>query len=147
MTGSTGDYLNFLLPGILVMAVTMVTMYTGMDRNNDISKGIFDRFRTLPRWNPYALIGSLLVDTIRYTLASTIIIVLRIVLGYRPDGGIPGVLLGVALLLVFCFSLSWKWTTLGLIDAIGKVSYEYEHDVTISFEFCQQHFCRIANDA
>ncbi len=115
LTGSTGDYLDFLLPGILVMAVTMVTMYTGIDLNNDISKGIFDRFRTLPIWHPSTLIGSLIVDALRYSLASAIIIILGLVLGFRPDGGLQGVLLGVVLLLVFCFSLSWVWTTLSLI--------------------------------
>lgn len=115
LSGSTSEYLEFLVPGVLVMSVTMITMYTGIDLSNDISKGVIDRFRTLPIWHPSALVGSLIVDSLRYTLASTIIIVLGMVLGFRPDSGILGVLLGVALLLVFCFSLSWIWTTLGLI--------------------------------
>ncbi|WP_396652962.1 ABC transporter permease [Metabacillus arenae] len=112
---STGDYLQFLLPGILVQTVTMITMYTGIDLNKDISKGIFDRFRTLPIWRPAALVGALLVDAVRYTMASTIMIVLGMALGFRPEGGTLGVLLAVVLLLVFCFSLSWIWTTLGLL--------------------------------
>ncbi len=48
IAGSTSEYLQFLLPGILVMTVAQITMYTGIDLNNDIRKGIFDRFRTLP---------------------------------------------------------------------------------------------------
>lgn len=115
IAGSTSEYLQFLLPGVLVMTVAQITMYTGMDLNNDIRKGIFDRFRTLPIWLPSALIGSLIIDTFRYTAASTIMIVLGLILGFRPDGGFLGVIGAVAIILFFSFSLSWVWTTLGLI--------------------------------
>ena len=115
IAGSTAEYLQFLLPGILVMTVAQITMYTGIDLNNDIRKGIFDRFRTLPIWLPSALIGALLVDVIRYSMASVIMIALGLALGFRPEGGLPGVLGAIAMILIFSFSLSWVWTTLGLI--------------------------------
>ncbi|MCM3714661.1 ABC transporter permease [Alkalihalobacillus oceani] len=115
IAGSTSDYLQFLLPGILAMTVCQITMYTGVDLNNDIRKGIFDRFRTLPIWLPSALAGSLLVDSVRYIMASSIMIVLGLILGFRPEGGIVGVLGAIALIIVFCFSLSWIWTTLGIV--------------------------------
>lgn len=115
IAGSTADYLQFLLPGILVMTVSQITMYTGIDLNNDIRKGIFDRFRTLPIWLPSALIGALLVDVIRYSMASFIMIGLGLALGFRPEGGLSGVLMAIVMILVFSFSLSWVWTTLGLI--------------------------------
>lgn len=115
IAGSTGDYLQFVLPGILVMTVTMITMYTGIELNNDITKGVFDRFRTLPIWRPAVLVGALLVDMVRYSVASAIMITLGLILGFRPEGGLIGVVSGVAILLVFSFSLSWIWTTLGLI--------------------------------
>lgn len=115
IAGSTADYLQFLLPGILVMTVAQITMYTGIDLNNDIRKGIFDRFRTLPIWLPSALIGALLVDVIRYSMASFIMIGLGLALGFRPEGGPSGVLMAIGMILIFSFSLSWIWTTLGLI--------------------------------
>lgn len=115
IAGSTDEYLQFLLPGILVMTVAQITMYTGIDLNNDIRKGIFDRFRTLPIWLPSALIGSLLVDVIRYSMASVIMICLGFVLGFRPEGGMMGILGAIGLILVFSFSLSWIWTVFGLI--------------------------------
>lgn len=115
IAGSTAEYLQFLLPGILVMTVVTITMYTGMEINNDISKGVFDRFRSLPIWAPSVLVGMLLMDTVRYSIASAIMIGLGMIMGFRPDGGAVGVLLAVGLLLVFSFSLSWIWTTLGLI--------------------------------
>ncbi len=114
LAGSPTEYLQELLPGILVMTVTMITMYTGMALNTDIGKGIFDRFRSLPIWRPAVLVGMLLADTVRYTLASLVVIVLGVALGFRPDGGALGVLAAIVLLLVFSFSLSWVWTTIGM---------------------------------
>jgi len=114
LAGSPSDYLQQLLPGILVMTVSWITMYTGQALNTDISKGIFDRFRSLPIWRPAVLVGMLLADTVRYTLASAVVIALGVALGFRPDGGPVGVVLAVALLLVFAFSLSWVWTAVGL---------------------------------
>jgi ABC-2 type transport system permease protein len=114
LAGSPSEYLQLLLPGILVMTVSWITMYTGQALNTDISKGIFDRFRSLPIWRPAVLVGMLLADTVRYTLASAVVIALGVALGFRPDGGPVGVVLAVALLLVFAFSLSWVWTAVGL---------------------------------
>ncbi len=96
------------------MTVTMITMYTGMNLNTDISKGVFDRFRSLPIWRPAVLVGALLADALRYTMASLVVIVLGLILGFRPDGGVGGVIMAVGLLLVFSFSLSWVWTSIGL---------------------------------
>jgi ABC-2 type transport system permease protein len=120
IAGSTGEYLDFVLPGILVMTVAMITMYTGLDLNKDIQKGVFDRFRTLPFWRPAALVGALLVDALRYLLASTIIIALGALLGFRPENGFGGLVLGVLILLLFAFCLSWIWTFLSLIVRTEK---------------------------
>jgi len=115
LAGSVKEYVQQLIPGILVMTVAMISMYTAIGINTDITKGVFDRFRSLPFWRPAVLVGALLGDTVRYTIASTVVIVLGVILGFRPEGGIIGVLLGLGLLLVFAFSLSWIWTMLGLL--------------------------------
>ncbi|MEU9359222.1 ABC transporter permease [Streptomyces sp. NPDC048301] len=115
LAGSTESYIQFLLPGILVMSVVMITMYTGLAVNTDIEKGVFDRFRTLPIWRPAPMVGYLLGDVVRYLLASAVMLVVGIVIGYRPQGGVLGVLAGVALLLVFSFAFSWIWTMFGLM--------------------------------
>jgi ABC-2 type transport system permease protein len=90
-------------------------VYTGVTLNTDIASGAFDRFRSLPVWRPAPIIGGLIGDTGRYLLASTLVILLGFAMGFRPDGGLGGVLLGVVLVLVFAFSLSWIWTALGLL--------------------------------
>ena len=115
LAGSPGEYVQYLLPGILLQTVVMITMYTGVALNNDITKGVFDRFRTLPIWRPSAIVGALLGDALRYTLASAVVLGLGLILGFRPGGGPLGVLLGVLVVLVFAFSLSWVWTMFGLL--------------------------------
>ena len=115
LAGSPSDYIQFVLPGILVMSVVMITMYTGVSVNIDIEKGVFDRFRSLPIWRPSAMVGYLLGDALRYTIASVVMLAVGLLLGYRPDGGFVGVVAGVALLLVFSFAFSWIWTMFGLM--------------------------------
>ncbi|MEO3751551.1 ABC transporter permease [Streptomyces sp. B6B3] len=115
LAGSTTEYLQFLLPGIMVMSVVMTTMYTGVAVNTDIEKGVFDRFRTLPVWRPSAMVGYLLGDAFRYSMASVVILVVGLVMGYRPDGGPLGVAAGILLLVAFSFAFSWVWTMFGLL--------------------------------
>lgn len=115
LAGSTGEYLQFLLPGILAQTVVMLTMYTGLSLHNDIKKGIFDRFRSLPIWQPAVLTGALLGDALRYTIASLVIIVIGLTLGFQPEAGISGMALAVGMLLIFAFSFSWIWTAVGIV--------------------------------
>lgn len=115
LAGSTQEYLQFLLPGILVQTIVMITVYTGIALNTDLTRGVFDRFRSLSIWRPAPLVGALLGDVARYTLACTLIMVLGFALGFRPGGGVLGVLAAIAMVLVFSFSLTWIWTVLGMV--------------------------------
>ena len=115
IAGSTGEYLDYVLPGILVMSVLFTTVYSGISLNTDLTKGVVDRFRSLPIWKPAPLVGALLGDSVRYLVAGTVIIALGLVLGFRPDGGPAGVVAALALVIVFAFALSWAFTTLGLL--------------------------------
>jgi len=115
IAGSTGEYLQFILPGILVMSVLFTTVYSGVTLNTDMTKGVVDRFRSLPIWRPAPLVGALLGDAVRYLVAGTVIVVLGLILGYRPEAGVDGVVAALALVVVFAFGLSWAFTTLGLV--------------------------------
>jgi ABC-2 type transport system permease protein len=115
LAGSPRAYLQFVLPGIMVTSVVMITMYTGLGLNIDIEKGVFDRFRTLPIWRPAPLVGMIFGDLVRYVIAALIILGVGLVLGFRPAGGPVGVAAGIGLLVVFSFAFSWIWTWLGLI--------------------------------
>src|SRR5687767_13800284 len=115
IAGSTAAYLDYILPGILVMSVLFTTVYSGVALNTDRTKGVVDRFRSLPVWRSAPLVGSLLGDAVRYVIAGTVIVLLGLLLGFRPDAGVGGVLAALALVVVFSFGLSWVFTTLGLL--------------------------------
>jgi ABC-2 type transport system permease protein len=115
IAGSTGEYLNYILPGILVLSVLFTTVYSGVALNTDLTKGVVDRFRSLPIWRPAPLVGSLLGDSVRYLISGTVIILLGVILGYRPGAGVAGVVAALVLVVVFALGLSWVFTTLGLV--------------------------------
>jgi daunorubicin/doxorubicin transport system permease protein len=115
IAGSTAEYLQFLLPGILVMSVLFTTVYSGVALTTDATKGVVDRFRSLPIWPPAPLVGAVLGDSVRYLVAATVVVALGLVLGFRPAAGLGGVLAAIALVVVFAFGLAWVFTTVGLL--------------------------------
>jgi ABC-2 type transport system permease protein len=127
LAGSPSDYLQDLLPGTLVMTVILVTTFVGTGLNTDLTRGRLDRFRALPIWPPSLIVGGLIGDLARYTVASGMVVGLGLVMGFRPQGGSVGVVAGVALILVFASGLSWIWTTLGLLarspQSLGVLSF------------------------
>jgi ABC-2 type transport system permease protein len=114
LAGSPTAYIQYLLPGILVQTILFITVYTGVGLNTDIQKGLYDRFRSLPMWQPAPILGALAGDLFRYSVASALIVVLGVILGFRPAGGVVGVLLAFALVLLFSFALSWIWIIFGM---------------------------------
>jgi ABC-2 type transport system permease protein len=114
LAGSPRAYIQFLLPGILVQTIIFITVYTGVGVNSDIQKGLFDRFRSLPMWQPAPILGALTGDLFRYSAASFLIIGLGVILGFRPGAGVFGVLLAFGLVLVFAFAISWIWIIIGM---------------------------------
>lgn len=115
IAGSTDDYLQFILPGILVMSVLFTTVYSGVALSTDATKGVVDRFRSLPIWRPAPLVGAVLGDTVRYLCAGTVVIVVGLLLGYRSEAGVGGVVAAMLLVVAFAFGLAWVFTTVGLV--------------------------------
>jgi ABC-2 type transport system permease protein len=115
LAGSPRQYIQYLLPGVLVQTIIFITVYTGIGINTDIHKGLYDRFRSLPMWQPAPIFGALAGDLFRYSVASALIIVMGLILGFRPEGGALGVLMATALVMVFCLALSWCWIIVGML--------------------------------
>jgi ABC-2 type transport system permease protein len=109
-----GDYVRYLIPGILVQTIVFITVYTGVGLNSDLHKGLYDRFRSLPIWQPAPVFGALFGDLFRYSVASLVVLTVGFLLGFRPEGGLPGVLGAFGLVLLFCFSVSWIWIIIGM---------------------------------
>ena len=115
IAGSTGEYLDYILPGILVMSVLFTTVYSGVALNTDLTKGVVDRFRSLPVARPAPLVGALLGDSVRYGIGATVVVLLGLAMGFRPEGGVGGVVAAMLLVVCFAFGLAWVFTTLGLL--------------------------------
>ncbi len=115
VSGSTDEYLQFVLPGILVQAVLFTTIYSGVTINTDMTKGVVDRFRTLPIWPASPLVGATIGDLARYLIASVVVLVVGLILGFNAGGGVLGVVGGTLLLVLFSSGLAWVFTTLGLV--------------------------------
>jgi ABC-2 type transport system permease protein len=115
VAGSTSEYLEYILPGILVQSVMFTSVYSGVALNTDMTKGVVDRFRSLPIWRPSPLVGAVIGDSVRFALAATITIIVGLIMGFSPDEGVLGLIAGAALVIWFAFSLSWVFTTLGLV--------------------------------
>lgn len=136
MVGSTREYLQFLLPGTMVFAVLLITVYAGVNLKTDITSGVIDRFRSMPIWRPALIVGGLISDAARNLLAAGLVVALGLAMGFRPEGGVTGVLLAIALVLAFAFGLSWVWATLGLVlrtpSAISAVSFLVQFPLTFA---------------
>ena len=91
-------------------------VYSGVALNTDMTKGVVDRFRSLPIWRPAPLVGAVLGDCVRFAIASTIVVALGLRRsGFDAGRGIGGVLAAMLLVIVFSFALSWVFTTIGLL--------------------------------
>src|ERR671919_2111374 len=106
IVGSTGDYLQYLLPGMLVMSLLFSTIYSGVAVNTDATNGVVDRFRSLPIPRSSPLIGAVLGDSLRYLVGASVIVGVGVALGYRPEAGFAGILMAVALVGAFPLRLS-----------------------------------------
>ena len=115
LAGSPGDYLQVFLPGILVQTVMFNAVYSGMGLSTDLGKGLFDRFRSLPIWSLAPFAGLMVGDVLRHLIAGGIILTIGLILGYRAEAGILGVLAAFALLVIIGFGTGWIFIVLGLL--------------------------------
>jgi len=113
--GNTHTYLQYELPGLLVMTVVFATLGTGLMLNQDITGGVFDRFRSLPiaRWAPLA--GAVLGDMVRYMISVAVTIGFGMLLGFRVETNPFAAIAGCLLLLTFALALCWVSALLGLL--------------------------------
>ena len=113
ISGNVSSYLPVIIPGILVQTVVMSSIVTGTQLREDMDKGVFDRFRSLPIARISPLAGALLADVIRYLIASIITVVMGLIMGWRPN--VLGVIASVVLVMVCSFAVSWIFALMGCI--------------------------------
>jgi ABC-2 type transport system permease protein len=115
IAGSIADYLPLLIPGILVQTVITTSVVTGVQLREDMDKGVFDRFKSLPIARIAPLAGALLADTVRYAIATTLTFVMGFIMGYRPGGGLGAVVVAGLLVIACSWAISWIFAFFGVI--------------------------------
>ncbi len=113
-TGSA-DYVNYLMAGIFVQTVAFGSVTTGVGLAEDLQRGLIDRFRSLPMSRSAVLTGRTLADLVRNLFVVLVMFVIGLLVGFRPAGGVFGIVAGIALLLLFSFAMSWVAATIGLL--------------------------------
>ncbi len=113
--GDRHAYLQYLVPGILVQTVMFASQGTGVNLNNDLTKGIFDRFKSLPIARSAPLTGLIIGDVVRYVISIGVVLGFSAILGFRIETNAFKALLACALIMFFAFALSWLPALLGLL--------------------------------
>jgi len=109
------SYVDFLLPGIIVQNIAFGGFVTAVGLNEDLSKGLIDRFRSLPMARPAVLAGRTLADVATNTLSVFILLATGLIIGFRFDANVGEIALGLVLLLLFGYAFSWVFAWLGLL--------------------------------
>lgn len=115
ISGNVHDYLPLIIPGILVQTVVTTSISTGVQLREDMDKGVFDRFKSLPIARIAPLAGALLADTIRYAIATILTFVMGYIMGYRPGGGLEYVAIATILVILCAWAISWIFAFFGVI--------------------------------
>jgi ABC-2 type transport system permease protein len=115
VSGNVHNYLPLVIPGILVQSILTGAITIGVQLREDMEKGVFDRFKSLPIARIAPLAGALLADTIRYALVTVLTFSTGYIMGYRPETGIAGIL-GVSILVIgFAWCISWIFALAGVV--------------------------------
>jgi ABC-2 type transport system permease protein len=113
VSGSTAHYLPTLIPGIIAMTTITACVAAGIQLREDMDKGVFNRFRSLPIARIAPLAGPMMADLARYAIAAVVTLTVGVVMGYRPGGGVPGVFAGIVLAVITGWSIAWIFLWIG----------------------------------
>jgi oleandomycin transport system permease protein len=115
MAGSVSNYLPILIPGIIVQNALFASMTTGVGLNTDVTKGVFDRFRSLPIARLAPLAGRITADTVKQGWSMAILLLMGIIIGFRIETNWFNIIPAFLLLLAFALLFSWVSVFIGLV--------------------------------
>ncbi|WP_054815979.1 ABC transporter permease [Nocardia arizonensis] len=140
ISGDVKSYLPVIIPGIMVQTVVLTSVTTGVQLREDMDKGVFDRFKSLPIARISALSGALTADMVRYFIATTLTVAMGLVMGYRPHGGVVGVVGAALLVIAASFATSWIWAFFGVIANKASAVQGYSMLIMFPLTFCSPAF-------
>jgi len=140
ISGGVKAYLPVLIPGIVAQTVLTTCMATGVQLREDMEKGVFDRFKSLPMARIAPLAGPMIADLVRYLIASSLTFVAGLLIGYRPGGGALGVLGAILPAVSTGWSLAWIFAWLGTIAKSARAVQGFSMLILFPLTFLSNAF-------
>ena len=134
------DYVDFLMPGIIVQSMVFGGFVTALGLADDLKKGLIDRFRSLPMWQPAVVSGRILADVGTNVIQLVVMFAVGIAAGFRFSTTFPEVVGGIALLLLFGYAFSWVFAFIGLSASSPEASNAYGFTILFPITFVSSAF-------
>jgi ABC transporter DrrB family efflux protein len=121
------SYVNFLMAGIFVQTIAFGGLTTAISLGYDLEKGIVERFFTLPMARPSIIIGRTFADALRALFTLMVMVIVGLLVGYRPTGSIAEWSIALGILVVFSFAISWIGALLAIfvpnVEALQQIAF------------------------
>ena len=140
ISGNVKAYLPIMIPGIVAQTVLTTCMSTGVQLREDMERGVFDRFKALPIARIAPLAGPMVADLLRYLIAATLTFVMGLIIGYRPGGGLPGVLGAIVLAVFTGWAIAWIFTFIGTIARSARTVQGFSMMILFPLTFLSNAF-------
>jgi ABC-2 type transport system permease protein/oleandomycin transport system permease protein len=134
------DYVDFLIPGIIVQSMVFGGFVTALGLSEDLKKGLIDRFRSLPMWAPAVVSGRILADVGTNCIQLVIMFTVGIIAGFRFSTSVPEVVGGILLLLFFGYAFSWVFAFIGLTASSPEAANAYGFTILFPLTFVSSAF-------
>jgi ABC transporter DrrB family efflux protein len=134
------DYVDFLMPGIIVQSMVFGGFVTALGLAEDLKKGLIDRFRSLPMWGPAVISGRILADVGTNVIQLVIMFAVGIAAGFRFNASFAEIVGGLALLLLIGYAFSWVFAFIGLSASSPEASNAYGFTILFPVTFISSAF-------
>jgi ABC-2 type transport system permease protein/oleandomycin transport system permease protein len=134
------DYVDFLMPGIIVQTIAFGGFVTAIALSEDLSKGLIDRFRSLPIARSAVLAGRTLSDVVTNAVSLAVMLIVGLLVGFSFDANIAEILLGVFLILLMGFAFSWIFALMGLASSTPEAAQQVGFIVIFPLTFASSAF-------
>ncbi|MFA9400757.1 MAG: ABC transporter permease [Acidobacteriota bacterium] len=134
------SYIDFLIPGIIVQNIAFGGFVTAVGLSEDLSKGLIDRFRSLPMARPAVLAGRTTADIVTNLLSALVLLATGLIIGFRFDASPLDIVAGMALLLFFGYAFSWVFAVFGLVVSSPEAANSVGFIVVFPLTFISSAF-------
>jgi ABC transporter DrrB family efflux protein len=142
IAGSSGRYLLYALPGILVQGTAFTPFTTALGLNVDFQRGLIDRFRSLPIARTSVIAGRILADGVRIVWGEVILIGFGVLLGFRFGGGVDGAVGAFILVAAFGLTLCWPMAFIGVTAKSPEAVNTWGFMIILPLTFASSTFAR-----